>query len=105
MESGLVARSPIQPDLVNVSRDGASTTALGNLFQCLTTLIAPFQYWKAAMRSPRSLLFSRLNSPNSLSLSSQDRCSSPQVIFMSLLWTCSNSSMSFLCRGLQSWMQ
>ncbi|KAK4813081.1 hypothetical protein QYF61_007583 [Mycteria americana] len=26
---------------------------------------APFEYWKAALRSPRSLLFSRLNNPNS----------------------------------------
>ncbi|GAB0178639.1 AN1-type zinc finger protein 5-like [Grus japonensis] len=31
---------------------------------------APFGYWKAAIRSPWSLLFSRLNNPNSLSLSS-----------------------------------
>ncbi|XP_074718070.1 cytochrome b5 reductase 4 isoform X1 [Strix uralensis] len=40
------------------------------------------QYWKAAIRSPRSLLFSRLNSSNSLSLSSQGRCSSPLIIFV-----------------------
>ena len=32
-----VAQSPMQPDLV--SRDGASTVALGNLFQCPPTLI------------------------------------------------------------------
>ncbi|KAK4816696.1 LOW QUALITY PROTEIN: hypothetical protein QYF61_020580 [Mycteria americana] len=32
---------------------------------------APFKYWKAAMRSPRSLVFFRLNNPNSLSLSSR----------------------------------
>ncbi|GAB0209980.1 hypothetical protein GRJ2_003463700 [Grus japonensis] len=31
---------------------------------------APFRYWKAAIRYPQSLLFSRLNNPNSLSLSS-----------------------------------
>ncbi|KAK4816023.1 hypothetical protein QYF61_011013 [Mycteria americana] len=59
--------------------------------------LAPFKYWKAAIRSPPSLLFSRLNNPNSLSLSSQERCSSPRIIFVALLWTCSNSSMSFLC--------
>ena len=97
---------------LNVSRDGASTTSLGNLFQCFTTLIvknfffisslnlpsfslnplplallqqallkslfpsllqAPLKYWKAAVRSPRSLLLFRLNSPNSLSFSSQER--------------------------------
>ena len=40
--------------------------------------------------SPQSLLFSRLNNPNSLSLSSQERCSSPRIIFVSLLWTHSN---------------
>ncbi|KAK4822199.1 hypothetical protein QYF61_011840 [Mycteria americana] len=61
----------------NVSRDGASTTSLGNL----------------------------LNNPNSLSLSSQERYSVPLIIFMALLWTSSNSSMSFLCWGLQSWTQ
>ena len=48
--------------------------------------------------------FSRLNNPNSLSLSSWERCSSPRH-FRGLLGTCSNRSMSFLCRGLQSWMQ
>jgi len=35
--------------------------------------IGPLRYWKAAIRSPRSLLFSRLNSPSSLSLSLQER--------------------------------
>ena len=89
---------------LNVSRDGASTTSLGNLFQCFTTLSvknaflisslnlpsfslkpsplvlsqqpllksltssflpAPFKHWKAAIRSPWSLLFPRLNHPNS----------------------------------------
>ena len=33
-------------------------------------LFLPFRYWKAALRSPQSLLFSRLNSPSSSSLSS-----------------------------------
>ena len=32
-------------------------------------LWAPFRYWKAAIRPPRSLLCSRLNNPNSFSLS------------------------------------
>jgi len=31
-------RAPSNP-ILNVSRDGASTIALGNVFQCLTTLI------------------------------------------------------------------
>ncbi|NXL63984.1 KSR2 Kinase, partial [Chordeiles acutipennis] len=43
---------------------------------------SPFRYWEAARRSPRSLLFSRLNSPNSLSLSSQQSCSSPGIILV-----------------------
>ncbi|KAK4816953.1 hypothetical protein QYF61_025776, partial [Mycteria americana] len=43
---------------LNVSRDGASATSLGNLFQCLTTLMAATWY-------PQRLLFSRLNNPNS----------------------------------------
>ena len=109
---------------LNVSRDGASPTSLGNLFQGFTTLIinnlflmsslhlpssslkplplvlslqallkslapsflqAPFRYWKAAIRSPHSLLFSRLNSSRSLSLFSQPRCSSPHIFVVALL--------------------
>ena len=54
----------------------------------LKTLSPSFKYWKAARRSPWSLLFSRLNSPNSLSLSSQERCSIPLDVFVALLWTC-----------------
>ena len=93
---------------LDVSRNRASTTSLGNLFQCLTTLtvkyfflisnlnlpsislkpfplvlspqtllmnLSPsflypiFSYWKAAIRAPWSLLFSRLNSPSSFILS------------------------------------
>ena len=50
-------------------------------------------------------LFSRLNSPSSLSLPSQERCSSPLIIFMVLLWPHSDRSMSVLCWGLQSCMQ
>jgi len=57
------------------------------------------------MRSPQSLPFSWLNNLNSLSLSSQQKCSSPQIIFVALLWTVSNRSMCFLCWGLQSWKQ
>ena len=93
---------------LTVSRNGASTTSLGNLFQCLTTLTIedffvisnlnlpslslkpfplflstqtllkslsssflylPFNMYLPFIRSPQSLLFSRLNSPSSLSLS------------------------------------
>jgi len=45
-------------------------------------LQAPFGHCKAALRSPCSLLFYRLNSPSSLSLSSQQRCSILQIIFV-----------------------
>ena len=58
-----------------------------------------------AIRSPWSLLLSRLKSPSSLSLTSKGRCSSSLIIFEALLWTHSNSSMSFLCWGPQNWMQ
>ena len=50
-------------------------------------LIKIFEYWKAAVRSPQSFLFSRLNKPNSLSFSTEERCSSPLIIFVALLWT------------------
>jgi len=45
---------------------------------------------------PPSLLFSRLNSPRSLSLSSYVRCSSPLIIFVVLCWTLSSMSMPVL---------
>jgi len=50
------------------------------------------------MRSPWHLLISRLNKPNSLSLSSQESCSS-SLIFKDFLWTHSNISTSFLYLG------
>jgi len=43
--------------------------------------------------------------PSSPSLSSQQRCSSPRMIFVALLWTHSNRSMLFLCGGPWSWTQ
>ena len=49
------------------------------------------------MRSLWSLLFPRLNNPNSLSLSSRRRCSSSVFIFVTLLWTHSDRSTPFLC--------
>ena len=68
-------------------------------------LEALLKYWNTATRSPLSLLSSRLNNANPLSRSSQEKCSSPLIISMALLWTPSNRSMPFLCWGLQSWMQ
>lgn len=46
--------------------------------------------WKVVIRSPESLLFSRLNNPNSLCLSSQETHSIPLIIFLAnLLAKCS----------------
>jgi len=44
----------------------------------------------------QGLLFSKLNKPNFLNLSSQERCSSPLMILVALLWTCFNNSTSFM---------
>ena len=65
-------------------------------------LQAHFNYWKAAMRSPWSLLQAE-----------QPQLSQPffirevfqLIISVALLWTCSNRCMSFLCWELQRWMQ
>ncbi|KAK4828015.1 LOW QUALITY PROTEIN: hypothetical protein QYF61_022792 [Mycteria americana] len=56
-----VAQSPIQPDLEYLQGWGLH-------YLSVQPLPAPFKYWKAAVRSPHSLLFSSLNKPNSLSL-------------------------------------
>ena len=50
----------------------------------------PFRYLKAVIKSPHSLLFSRLN------WSSQGKCSIPWIIFVDLFWTRSDRSMSLL---------
>ena len=44
-------------------------SALVNSHSC-SFLYAPFKYWKATMRSPWIFLFSKLNNPSSLNLSS-----------------------------------
>lgn len=50
------------------------------------------------MRSPFNLLLSKLNKlSSSLILSSQEKCSGLWVIILALLWTFSESSLSFLC--------
>jgi len=46
-----VSQSPIQPAL-NVSKDGASTTSLGNLFQCFTTLIGKNVFLLSSLNLP-----------------------------------------------------
>ena len=123
----------VQPDL-ECLQGWASITDLGNMFQCFTTLNfflisnlnlssftlsyynrhtekspyfleTPFRYWKTVIRSPQSLLFSRLNNPNFLSLSSQGKCSMPWVIFVAVFWPHYNRSMSLLYWGHHIWMQ
>ena len=54
---------------------------------------------------PLNLLFSRLNSPTSLSLSLYVRCSDTRTIFVALHWTHSSMSMSLLYWGAQHQMQ
>ena len=53
-----------------------------------------FRYLYTLIRYHPRFLFSRLNNPCSLSLSSQERCSSPSVIFMALHWTISSRAVS-----------
>lgn len=55
----------------------------------------------AALGSPQSLLLCSLNNPNSLNLSSKQRCFSP-LIFFSLFWICSNRSTYFFYWGPQN---
>jgi len=57
----------------------------------------------ATTSSSQSLHFSRLNNPNSRSLSSQERCSIPLITSVALLWTRSNRSVSFFYWVPQSW--
>ena len=65
----------------------------------------PFRHLYTLIRSTVSLLFSRLISPSSLSLSLQERCSCPLIIFVALHLTVSSMSMSFLYWGTQNWTQ
>ncbi|KAK4810863.1 hypothetical protein QYF61_008835 [Mycteria americana] len=49
LEEGVAQKSNLT---LNVSRDGASTTSLGNLFQCLTTLTVKDFFLKASLNLP-----------------------------------------------------
>lgn len=57
-------------------------------------LVVPFRYWKATVRPPWSRFLSRLNHPNPQPIS-QQRCSSPLIIFMASSGVTPN--MSSLC--------
>ena len=52
-----------------------------------SSLCPPFSHLYTLTRSPLSLLSSRLNSPSSLYLSSEERYSGPLVLFLALHWT------------------
>lgn len=67
--------------------------------------VDPLNVGKATVKFSQNLLFSRLKNTSSLKLSSQGRRSSPLVIFVALLWTWSNNSISFLCGRSQNWTQ
>ena len=66
--------------------------------------VAPFQILKGCFQVFLSLLFSRRNSPISLSLS-LGKCFIPWIIFVAFLLMCSNRSTSLLYWGLYIWMQ
>ncbi|XP_053936163.1 N-acetylglucosamine-1-phosphodiester alpha-N-acetylglucosaminidase isoform X2 [Cuculus canorus] len=66
--------------------------------------LEPLSVPEAALKPPQSLLFSRLNNPNSRSLLVWEVLQ-PSDHLHGLLWTRSNSSVSFLFRGLQNWTQ
>ena len=57
------------------------------------------------LRSSLNLLFSRLNSPRSLSLSLRNRCSSTFIMLMALCWRLYGISLSFLYWGGQKYPQ
>lgn len=52
-----------------------------------------------------SLFFSDLSSPSPFSLSSQEKYFCPLVVFVTLHWTFSSSSISPLYWGAQNWIQ
>ena len=54
---------------------------------------------------PLSLLFSRLNSPSSLSLSPQEKRSSPFIVLVAIHCTLSSMATSHFCWGAQNWTQ
>ena len=59
---------------------------------------APFRYWQATIRYSQRLL--------QVEVPQLSTCPhSPLITFVALLWTCFNSSISFLCWGPQNWTQ
>lgn len=71
----------------------------------LSSLLEPAQLFIHIDKITLSLLFSRLSSPSSFSLSSYDKHSSLFIFFVALCWTCTTLSMSLLYWGVQNWTQ
>ena len=71
----------------------------------LSSLLAPIRHLYTLVRSCLSLLFSRLNSPSSLSLSWYIWCSELLIIIEALGWTCSSMSVPHLSQEDQDWTQ
>lgn len=71
---------------------------LGNTEKGLAPLPlhSPFSYLCKLIRFPLSIFFCRLNSPNSLSLSSYERCSTPLIILAGLQRNVSMSNVSLV---------
>lgn len=63
-----------------------------------TSFTPPHHIFRHVNNITLSCVFSRLNSPISLRLSSNVRCSKPSTIFMALRWTRSSISISLLNR-------
>lgn len=85
----------------------ASHLAVGHHWkEAGTILFAPslyvFTYMDKSFPEPK---FPRLNPSSSISLSSQERCSTLFIIFMALQRTLSSMSMSLLLLGGQNWAQ
>lgn len=67
----------------------------------MNSLINPLKVLEGAIKAS---LFSRLNSPNSLSQSSQEKCSMPLITFIDLFRAHSKRSMSFACSIFYFWV-
>ena len=88
---------------ISFSRQMFETITHSGLGKFVTTAHPSLELYSPCyvLKVSQSILFCRLNNPNSLSLSSLERCSIPLIIFVALLWTRSNRSMSCIvgCRA------
>lgn len=92
LTEGALAVPASEPGSQRAGEGGGCAGRARELSRCWSR---PFQGWKAAVRSPLSLLFAGLNDPDTLGLSSRERCSIPRTVFVALLWTHCDRSVSF----------